>query len=82
MGSVRIVESIERVGDATVSTIEYEFSDSVDFLAWESDRAERMTNAVKSFTSAMYSDPDGMFEEPTPMVADVVVTKKPKETKH
>lgn len=82
MGSVIIKESIERVGDASVSTIEYEFSDSVDFLAWESDRAERMTNAVKSFANAMYADTDGMFEEPTPMVADVVVTKKAKETKH
>ena len=76
MGSVIIKESVERVGDASVSTIEYEFSDSVDFLAWESDRAERMTNAVKSFANAMYGEPD------EPMVADVVVTKKPKETKH
>ena len=76
MGSVRIVESVERDGDASVSTIEYEFSDSVDFLAWESDRAERMTNAVKSFTSTMYGESD------EPMVADVQVTKKTKETKH
>ena len=82
MGAVSIKESVERVGDASVSTIEYEFSDSVDFLAWESDRAERLTNAVKSFTSTMYGEPDGRFEEPTPMVADVVVTKKTKETKH
>lgn len=76
MGSVKIVESVERDGDASVSTIEYEFSDSVDFLAWESDRAERTAAAVKSFANVMYSDPDG------PMVADVVVTKKTKETKH
>lgn len=76
MGSVKIVERIERVGDASVSTIEYEFSDSVDFLAWEGDRADRTTAAVKSFTSAMYGEPE------EPMVADVVVTKKPKETKH
>lgn len=74
MGSVRITET-SQVGEA-YSTIEYEFSDSVDFLAWESDRAERMTNAVKSFTSTMHGEPD------EPMVADVVVTKKTKETKH
>lgn len=74
MGSVIIKESVERVGDASVSTIEYEFSDSVDFLAWESDRAERMTNAVKSFANAMYGEPD------EPMVADVQVKKK--DTKH
>lgn len=76
MGSVIFKESVERVGDASVSTVEYEFSDSVDFLAWQSDREERLTNAVKSFTSAMYGEPD------EPMVADVVVTKKTKETKH
>lgn len=74
MGSVSIKESVERVGDASVSTIEYEFSDSVDFLAWESDRAERLTNAVKSFTSAMYGEPD------EPRVADIQVKKK--DTKH
>lgn len=74
MGSVRITET-SQVGEA-YSTIEYEFSDSVDFLAWESDRAERLTNAVKSFTSTMHGEPD------EPMVADVVVTKKTKETKH
>ena len=74
MGAVKIKESVERVGDASVSTIEYEFSDSVDFLAWESDRAERMTNAVKSFANAMYGEPD------EPMVADVQVKKK--DTKH
>lgn len=76
MGSVIIKESVERVGDASISTIEYEFSDSVDFLAWESDRAERTNAAVKSFANAMYGEPD------EPMVADVVVTKKTKETKH
>ena len=80
MGSVRIVET-SQVGEA-YSSVEYEFSDSVDFLAWESDRVERTTAAVKSFANAMYADPDGRFEEPAPMVADVVVTKKPKETKH
>lgn len=74
MSAVKYKESVERVGDATVSTIEYEFSDSVDFLAWESDRAERMTNAVKSFANAMYGEPD------EPMVADVQVKKK--DTKH
>lgn len=74
MGSIKIVESVERVGDATVSTIEYEFSDSVDFLAWESDRAERTTAAVKNFASAMYGEPD------EPMAGEIKVTKK--DTKH
>ena len=74
MGSVKIVESVERDGDASISTIEYEFSDSVDFLAWEADRAERTNAAVKSFANAMYSDPEG------PMTGEIKVKKK--ETKH
>ena len=76
MGSVRITET-SQVGEA-YSSVEYEFSDSVDFLAWESDRAERMTNAVKSFTSAMYGEPDEPMD--TPSRADVQVKKK--DTKH
>lgn len=74
MGAVKIKESVERVGDASVSTIEYEFSDSVDFLAWESDRADRTTAAVKSFANVMYGEPD------EPMVGEIKVAKK--DTKH
>lgn len=77
MGSVKLKESVERVGDASVSTVEYEFSDSVDFLAWESDKQERLTNALKGLYGGL-----GYPEESEPMVADVQVTKKAKETKH
>ena len=80
MGSVKYKES-SVLGEAA-SVVEYEFSDATDFFAFDEYRAERLTNAVKSFTSTMYGEPDGRFEEPTPMVADVVVTKKAKETKH
>lgn len=75
MGSVTLRET-SYVGEVS-NTIEYEFSDSVDFLAWESDRAERLNNAVKSFVGGL----DSSFTE-EPMVADIQVTKKTKETKH
>lgn len=75
MGSVIIKESVERVGEASISTVEYEFSDSVDFLAWESDKQERLTNALKGLYSGM-----DYPEEHEPMAADVKVTKK--TTKH
>lgn len=75
MGSVKLKESVERVGDASVSTIEYEFSDSVDFLAWESDKQERLTNALKGLYSGM-----DYPEEQGSMVAEAKVTKK--TTKH
>lgn len=73
MGSVKIVESIERVGDASVSTIEYEFSDSVDFLAWEADKVERLNTAIKSYVGGLdYPD--------EPMTGEIKVKKR--ETKH
>ena len=74
MGSVKIVESIERDGDASVSTIEYEFSDSVDFLAWEADRVERLNTAIKSYVGGMD------YPEQEPMTGEIKVTKK--NTKH
>ena len=77
MGSVKLKET-SSVGEA-YSSIEYEFSDSVDFLAWESDKQERLTNALKSFVGGL--DPmDSVNYPEEPMVADVVVKKK--DTKH
>lgn len=78
MGSVKIVESVERVGDASVSTIEYEFSDSVDFLAWEADKVQRLNNAIKNYVGGL----DGSeYGEPT--TGEIWVNKKKaKETIH
>lgn len=73
MGSVTIRET-SSVGESS-SSVEYEFSDSVDFLAWEADKQERLTNALKG----LYG---GLQYPEEPMVADVQMTKKAKETKH
>lgn len=79
MGSVKIKESIERVGDASVSTIEYEFSDSVDFLAWEADKVERLNTAIKSlYAEPPYYPEQDQFEEP----AKPFIKVSKKETKH
>ena len=67
MGSVRITET-SYVGEVH-SSIEYEFSDSVDFLAWQSDKDERVNNALKSFVEKL-----DQGEEP--MYADIQVKKK------
>lgn len=72
MGSVKIKET-SSVGDSS-SSVEYEFSDSVDFLAWESDKVERLNNAIKSYVGGLGS----LVDEP--MVADIQVKKK--EVKH
>ena len=75
MGSVKIVESVERVGEASVSTIEYQFSDSVDFLAWEADKVQRLNNAIKNYVGGL----DGS-EYDEPMTGEIKVKKQ--ETKH
>lgn len=72
MGSVKYKES-SVLGEAA-SVVEYEFSDATDFFAFDEYRAERMTNAVKSFTSTMYGEPD------EPMTGEIQVKKK--DTKH
>lgn len=76
MGSVKIVESVERVGASSISTVEYEFSDSVDFLAWEADKVERLNNAIKSYVGGLDYPEDLMTGEIK------VGLKTKKETKH
>jgi hypothetical protein len=71
MGSVRVVETTY-VGDSSTS-VELEFSDASDYFADQEYKREALVNAVKSYTNAFADEP---------MVADVQVTKKTKETKH
>lgn len=67
MGSV-IIREKSQVGDA-YSSVEYEFSDSVDFLAWQADKDERVSNALKSFVEKLDQGDE-------PMYADIQVKKK------
>lgn len=82
MGSIK-VNSKEKVGEVTYET-EYTFSDASDFFAWENIKVERLTSAVKGLTQPWdFLDELAPKDEQESMVADVQVTKKPKEpTKH
>jgi hypothetical protein len=64
MGSVTVVTK-EKAGELTYES-QYTFSDSVDFFAWEADKREALSNAVKGLVGGF----DG------PMVADIQVKKK------
>jgi len=84
MGTVTLRDSVEKVGDASISTVEYVFSDIQDFLLWESSKRDAMNQAVKSFVDSQLF---GGFEEPVEeadpaasAVVDINVVKK--ETKH
>lgn len=70
MGSVKVTET--SIAGEISSKVELEFSDASDYFADQEYKREALVNAVKSYV--------GNFEEP--MVADVQITKKTKETKH
>ena len=84
MGSVTLRDTVEKVGDASISTVEYEFSDSVDFLAWEASKRDAMNQAVKSFVDSQLF---GGFDSTEPVEETAVVDinggkKKTEPTKH
>lgn len=71
MGSVKVTET--SIAGEISSKVELEFSDAQDYFADQEYKREALVNAVKSYTNAFADEP---------MVADVQVTKKTKETKH
>ena len=83
MGSVTLKDSVEKVGDASISTVEYIFSDIQDFLLWESSKRDAMNQAVKSFVDSQLF---GGFDTTEPLeesaVVEINVTKKTEPTKH
>ena len=80
MGTVTLRDSVEKVGDASISTVEYVFSDIQDFLLWESSKRDAMNQAVKSFVDSQLFG--GYGEEPVEESAVVDINVKKKETKH
>lgn len=83
MGTVTLRDTVEKVGDASTSTIEYVFSDIQDFLLWEVSKRDAMNQAVKSFVDSQLFG--GYGEEPVEetAVVDINVGKKKAEpTKH
>lgn len=79
MGTVTLRDSVEKVGDASISTVEYVFSDIQDFLLWESSKRDAMNQAVKSFVDSQLF---GGYEELVEESAVVDINVKKKETKH
>ena len=79
MGSVTLRDSVEKVGDASISTVEYVFSDVADFFQWEQSKRDAMNQAVKSFVDSQLF---GGYEEPIEESAVVDINVKKKETKH
>lgn len=79
MGSVTLRDSVEKVGDASISTVEYVFSDIQDFLLWETTKRDAMNQAVKSFVDSQLF---GGYEEPVEESAVVDINVKKKDKLH
>lgn len=84
MGSVTLRDTVEKVGDSSISTVEYVFSDIQDFLLWEASKRDAINQAVKSFVDSQLF---GGFDATEPVeesaVVDINVGKKKTEpTKH
>jgi len=81
MGTVTLRDSVEKVGDVSISTVEYVFSDIQDFLLWESSKRDAMNQAVKSFVdSQLFGGLEESVEESA--VVGINVSKKTEPTKH
>lgn len=76
MGKIT-VKTKESAGQVCYET-ETIYESSEDFFFVEEEKRVALSKNIQSFVGNLY--PDGYNEEP--MVADVVVTKKAKETKH
>ena len=87
MGKITIRET-QTSGDVR-SSIEYEFSDASDFFAWDEYKAERLSNALRSFVGSL--DPEDSVnyrsasldtqDEVENNVTEIKVGLKPKKAK-
>lgn len=81
MGTVTLRDTVEKVGDASISTVEYTFSDAKDFFQWEAYKRDAMNEAVKSFVDGqLFGGYDAT--EPLEESAVVDINVKKKETVH
>lgn len=81
MAAVKITDSIERVGEASITKVEYEFESYEDFASWQADKNKAITDALTSLTGGYGGSILDEFEDPeTSAVVDINVKKK--ETKH
>lgn len=77
MGSVIIKESVERVGEVSITKVEYEFESYEDFASWQADKNKALTDAITSLTGGYGGSILDEFEDPeTSAVVDINVKPK------
>lgn len=77
MAGIKITDSIERVGEVSITKVEYEFESYEDFASWQADKNKALTDAITSLTGGYGGD---SIDDPEPLNAEIKVAKK--TTKH
>lgn len=77
MGSVTIRDTVEKVGECSISTVEYVFEEYSDFVAWKDHQSKQLKDSLMNIFGGLGDVAEG---EQQADIVDISVGKKP--TKH
>lgn len=77
MGSVTIRDTVEKVGECSISTVEYVFEEYSDFVAWKAHQSKQLKDSLMDIFGSIG---DVLGEEQQAEIVDISAGKKP--TKH
>jgi len=80
MGSVTIRDTVEKVGECSVGTVEYVFEECSDFIAWKDHQSKQLKDSLMDVFGGFGDVAEG---EQQAEIVDISVGKKKAEpTKH
>lgn len=80
MASVTIRDTVEKVGECSISTVEYVFEEYSDFIAWKDLQSKQLKDSLMDIFGGLGELPG---EETQADIVDISVGKKKTEpTKH
>ena len=79
MGSVTIRDTVEKVGECSISTVEYVFEEYSDFIAWKGHQSKQLKDSLMDIFGGLGDVAEG---ENQAEIVDISVGKKKTETKH
>lgn len=80
MGSVTIRDTVEKVGECSISTVEYVFEEYSDFVAWKDHQSKQLKDSLMDIFGGLGDVVEG--EQQTEIVDISVGKKKTEPTKH
>lgn len=84
MGSVTIRDTVEKVGECSIGTVEYVFEEYSDFVAWKDHQSKQLKDSLMDIFGGIGDVEDALQrEEQQAEIVDISVGKKKAEpTKH